>query len=540
MVAEAPPAPDQSVFARIAKAARARPLSTLLAAIVATSVLFLIVPTLDIIVSGAFYAGKAGFPTARDPVSLMIREFGMLATTGVLLVALAGIIGPLLFARPRFGLRPHQSIYVLLVYVLGPGLLVNGFLKEYFGRPRPREITEFGGPEEFTSVWVATGGCSGNCSFVSGEAAAAAALLCLIPLLPRFDRLTIGLGIVAVAAIVSFNRVLVGAHFLSDVVLSWIIVLMIIVLMKGLLFGERGRRIDAYFALASRRLAFYRGRLFGTAGANGNPDAPSAFHATAMASSDSDSRRPPAVRFKTVSVVVPAKNEADNLGFLIDEIATALKDRDHEILIVDDGSDDGTGALLARLAGEDRPVRHIRHDRSAGQSRAIRSGVLFARGDVVATMDGDGQNDPAFIPDLVETLERAGPKVGLVAGQRVGRADTRVKKLSSRFANGVRQFILNDKTRDTGCGLKAMRTDLFRQLPYFDGWHRYFPALVLREGYDIVHLDVRDRPRRFGKSNYGVFDRGLRGILDLAGVWWLLRRARRTPAVSEVAAKEQP
>jgi hypothetical protein len=164
----------------------------------------------------------------------------------------------------------------------------------------------------------------------------------------------------------------------------------------------------------------------------------------------------------------------------------------------------------------------------------VRSGVWHAAKDIVATMDGDGQNDPAHLPRLVDALLAAGPGCGIAAGQRLKRTDTRLKQLSSRFANGLRERILRDGTRDSGCGLKALPTSLFRQLPYFDGWHRYLPALVLREGYNVVHVDVVDRQRRFGRSNYGILDRGLRGALDLFGVWWLRRRRRRLPAVTEV------
>lgn len=238
----------------------------------------------------------------------------------------------------------------------------------------------------------------------------------------------------------------------------------------------------------------------------------------------------------SVSVVIPCRNEADNLAFLLDEVDAALAGRDYEIIVVDDGSSDHTRQVLAdRMAlPAGARLRHIRHDVSAGQSAAVRSGVWHAVKDIVATMDGDGQNDPAHLPRLVDALLAAGPGCGIAAGQRLKRTDTRLKQLSSRFANGLRERILRDGTRDSGCGLKALPTSLFRQLPYFDGWHRYLPALVLREGYGVVHVDVVDRQRRFGRSNYGILDRGLRGALDLFGVWWLRRRRRRLPAVTEV------
>ncbi len=236
-----------------------------------------------------------------------------------------------------------------------------------------------------------------------------------------------------------------------------------------------------------------------------------------------------------ISVVIPCRNEAQNLAFLLGEVDAALAGKDYEVLVVDDGSTDDTGRVLAaRIARGDGRVRHIRHGRSAGQSAAVRSGVFAARGGTIVTMDGDGQNDPAHLPRLAEALAAAGPKVGIAAGQRLKRRDSATKRIASRFANSLRESILRDGTRDSACGLKAIRTELFRTLPYFDGWHRYLPALVLREGYGVVHVDVADRPRRHGKSNYGIVDRGLRGALDLIGVWWLRRRRKVVPEVTEV------
>jgi dolichol-phosphate mannosyltransferase len=171
---------------------------------------------------------------------------------------------------------------------------------------------------------------------------------------------------------------------------------------------------------------------------------------------------------------------------------------------------------------------------SCGQSAALRSGVTYARADVVATIDGDGQNDPKYLPELLAALAKGGPRIGLAAGQRVDRQATGFKKLQSRVANAVRSKILNDGTRDTGCGLKAFRRNVFLMMPYFDGLHRFLPALVRREGFDVVYVDVIDRPRRSGVSNYGFFDRLWIGILDLFGVWWLIRRKKPTPVATEV------
>ena len=236
-----------------------------------------------------------------------------------------------------------------------------------------------------------------------------------------------------------------------------------------------------------------------------------------------------------VSIVVPVRNEADNISPLIAEIAAALDGRwAYEIIYVNDGSTDATGERLAAIMKQRTNLRQLRHAVSSGQSAAVRSGVRAARGAIVATLDGDGQNDPMFLPDLIVAIEKGGGRIGLAAGQRVGRKDTGFKKLQSRIANGVRSTILRDGTRDTGCGLKAFRRDLFLRLPYFDGLHRFLPALVKREGFAIGYVDVVDRPRRHGVSNYGMWDRLWVGILDLFGVWWLIRRRRRVPQVTEV------
>jgi glycosyltransferase involved in cell wall biosynthesis len=235
-----------------------------------------------------------------------------------------------------------------------------------------------------------------------------------------------------------------------------------------------------------------------------------------------------------VSIVIPVRNEADNIAPLVDEIAATLeKNLAFELIYVNDGSTDRTEAELTRLMASRPWLRQIRHETSCGQSAAVSSGVIHARAGVVVTLDGDGQNDPAFIPALLEAMTKT-PHIGLVAGQRVGRQATGFKKLQSRVANAVRSVVLRDGTRDTGCGLKAFRRDLFLRLPYFDGLHRFLPALVRREGYAIGYVDVVDRPRRAGTSNYGMWDRLWIGILDLIGVWWLIRRRRHVPQVSEV------
>jgi len=236
-----------------------------------------------------------------------------------------------------------------------------------------------------------------------------------------------------------------------------------------------------------------------------------------------------------VSIVVPVRNEAGNVAPLIAEIAAALDGRwVYEIIYVDDGSTDATAERLAEIKKQRGNLRQIRHATSSGQSSAVRSGVRAARGAIVATLDGDGQNNPQFLPDLIAAIENGGDRVGLAAGQRVGRKDSGFKKIQSRIANGVRSGILRDGTRDTGCGLKAFRREIFLMMPYFDGLHRFLPALMRREGYEIAYVDVIDRPRHSGVSNYGFFDRLWIGIMDIAGVWWLIRRKKPTPVVTEV------
>lgn len=231
----------------------------------------------------------------------------------------------------------------------------------------------------------------------------------------------------------------------------------------------------------------------------------------------------------TLSIVIPMKNEAENAAALLGEIAAvgaALPP--YEVIVVDDGSTDDTAAVVIGLAAEDQRLRLIRHPKSGGQSAAVHSGVQAAKGEIVATLDGDGQNPPADLPKLVAPLLGDGaPWVGLVAGQRVRRQDTVSKRLASRFANTLRSWLLKDGTRDTGCGLKAFRRDAFLALPYFDHMHRYLPALFKRDGWQVALVDVAHRPRLAGRSNYSNLQRALVGAHDLVGVAWLIRRRKK-------------
>ena len=232
---------------------------------------------------------------------------------------------------------------------------------------------------------------------------------------------------------------------------------------------------------------------------------------------------------------MPVRNEAGNVASLVNEIANALgRSVGFEVIYVNDGSTDRTDSELTLLMASRPWLRLVQHQSSCGQSAAVRTGVLHARAPVVVTLDGDGQNDPAFIPQLLQCMAAGGPQMGLVAGQRIGRKASGFKRMQSRLANAVRGAVLRDRTRDTGCGLKAFRRDLFLALPYFDALHRFLPALTRREGYEVGYVDVVDRPRRSGRSNYGMWDRLWVGILDLFGVWWLIRRRRQIPRVLEV------
>ncbi len=235
-------------------------------------------------------------------------------------------------------------------------------------------------------------------------------------------------------------------------------------------------------------------------------------------------------RPQEISVVVPVKNEQDNVASLIAEIDAALSKVKHEIIYVNDGSTDATLSTLKQLQKKYKQLRVISHQQSCGQSTAVRTGVKFARYDWVATLDGDGQNNPADIPKLIDAVLEG---VELVGGnRRLSRRDTFIKRISSVIANTVRSAMLRDDTPDTGCGLKLFQREAFLDLPYFDHMHRFLPALIKRRGGKIVSVHVQHRNREYGKSNYGTLDRLIVGIVDLFGVAWLQRRAK-LPRASE-------
>jgi dolichol-phosphate mannosyltransferase len=237
----------------------------------------------------------------------------------------------------------------------------------------------------------------------------------------------------------------------------------------------------------------------------------------------------PADATPELSVVVPVHNEAENVGPLIAEIAAVLRGRlRFEMIFVDDASRDGSRQQLLAAKAAYPELRVLAHASQCGQSTAVRNGVRQARAPWIATLDGDGQNDPADIVKLLAERERADTRTRCFAGWRVARRDGWVKRVSSRIANAVRSRVLRDQTPDTGCGLKLFEREAFLDLPYFDHMHRYLPALFQRAGWRVVSVPVGHRPRTRGASKYGTLDRAWVGITDLCGVAWLIRRSKRT------------
>jgi dolichol-phosphate mannosyltransferase len=237
-----------------------------------------------------------------------------------------------------------------------------------------------------------------------------------------------------------------------------------------------------------------------------------------------------------LTVVVPVRDEEENIAPLIKEICSVLDGLlEYEIVYVDDGSSDKTWERLVALSKRLSQLKIVRHRISCGQSTAIRTGVKAARSPLIATLDGDGQNDPADIPRLLEVFNSSDCPAGLqlVTGHRRKRQDSWLKRISGRVANGVRGYLLKDRTPDTGCGLKLFLRDTFLDLPFFDHMHRFLPALIIRNGGAVLSVEVNHRPRRYGQSHYGIWDRLWVGLLDLLGVMWLQRR-RKNAEVEEV------
>ncbi len=243
-----------------------------------------------------------------------------------------------------------------------------------------------------------------------------------------------------------------------------------------------------------------------------------------------------------LSVVVPVYNEKENIRPLLEEIAAVAKIVPvTEVIYVDDGSDDGSHEHLAELAAAFPSLRVLRHSARSGQSRGLWTGISHATGQLIVTLDGDGQNDPADIKllfELYQSKAASNPRI-MVAGQRLKRNDNLVRRLSSRAANAIRSYFLKDGTRDTGCSLKLFRREDYVALPYFNHMHRYLPALMKGHYIEVLHVDVSHRPRARGVSKYGFFDRLWVGVHDLFGVRWLLKRARPDINVTEVTTARE-
>jgi dolichol-phosphate mannosyltransferase len=237
-----------------------------------------------------------------------------------------------------------------------------------------------------------------------------------------------------------------------------------------------------------------------------------------------------------LSVVIPAFDEAGNIGRLIEEtFATVPEEALGEVVVVDDASEDGTASEIKALLGKYARLRYLRHGVRAGQSAALRTGVLAARFQVIATMDGDGQNDPSDIMRLAARLGEDGREPAMAAGIRTGRKNTGSRKAASRFANFIRDKVLADGCPDTGCGIKLYRRDVFLALPYFTGMHRYLPALFQTYGHEIAYAPVNDRPRLKGASKYTNLGRALIGLHDLVGVSWLRKRTQLPPVAEDLS-----
>ena len=236
------------------------------------------------------------------------------------------------------------------------------------------------------------------------------------------------------------------------------------------------------------------------------------------------------------SIIIPVRNEADNVAGLANEIARSLEGRAYEMIFVDDASTDDTRAILVALKADFPALRVVGHRHNAGQSRAIRTGIRAARAPIVGTLDGDGQNDPADLPALYRQLTRsdAPEDLKMVMGRRARRKDTAWKRFGSRFANVIRQRLLKDGSDDSGCGIKAMERNAYLSLPYFDHMHRYMPALMKAEGHAVEFRDVNHRARGGGQSNYNNFGRLWAAVSDLRGVMWLIRRRRNPGGTDEM------
>jgi dolichol-phosphate mannosyltransferase len=242
-----------------------------------------------------------------------------------------------------------------------------------------------------------------------------------------------------------------------------------------------------------------------------------------------------------ITVVVPVKNEAENIAPLISEIRSALDGgAPYEIIYIDDGSTDETRQELEKQFQDGAPLRIIHHAKSCGQSAAVITGVTNARGHIIATLDGDGQNDPADLPEMLTRFRRDSDFDNLmIAGWRTKRRDSLIKRFSSKLANAIRGWLLKDNTPDTGCGIKVFSREAFMAMPHFDHMHRFLPALTIRSGGEVVSIPVHHRHRERGTSNYGTLDRAWASLWDIMGVIWLLKRGKRPQSTEARLTRER-
>jgi dolichol-phosphate mannosyltransferase len=413
--------------------------------------------------------------------------------------------------RVADGILAGRAFFIFAVCTVSG--LASQIMKLPIGRARPFLADKFGAYSFHPFVFDAR-----FASFPSGHTITAFAMAVALGwFLPKWR-----IALYTVAILVAISRLVLESHYLADV-------------MAGALVGSVSA-IVLRRMFAARRIVF---EPHGSAIRVRSIGQPYEMQETGLqvvgvreiGFEEGDSHESP-----VLSVVVPVRNEVGNVAVLVGEIAKAATPLGpFEIIYVNDGSFDGTGDELTRQRARYPQLRQIDHAASCGQSAAIRTGVRAARAPIVCTLDGDGQNDPIYIPQLYRKLQEIGDVCGLVQGQRVGRRATAFKKLQSYMANTIRSWFLQDGTRDTGCGLKCFRRDVYMELPYFDALHRFMAALVRREGFEIAYVNVVDRERLSGVSNYGFFDRLWIGIMDLFGVRWLIRRRRRIPRFQQIS-----
>ena len=437
----------------------------------------------------SIYRAGEGWVFADHPLVLALYRWGPKPA----LLAGVAALSFLLASTFRQAWRGHwrAALFLPLVLLLGPGLLVSG-LKGHWGRPRPREVIEFGGTVGYRAPWQPATPLNDNGSFPSGHASMGF-VLGAPAFLYRRRRPGLAAAFLAAGLIAGFAlgaaRVLQGGHFPTDVLWAGMMVYVAAWTIHRLLLP-----------------GFVPAHAVACADVTGDVTRSRA-HARTNATA------------RTLSVVIPFFNEQDNVVPVLEETRAACPHA--EIIAVDDGSSDATRDRILSIPR----VILVSHPRNLGQSAALYSGLTRATGDICVMLDGDGQNDPHDIPALVRALDSA----DAACGYRATRRDTWQRRAASRIANRIRHAVLRDGIRDTGCSLKAIRRDHVSLLVPFDGMHRFMPALLRKAGLSLVEVRVNHRPRLRGASKYTLSGRARRGIFDLIGVAWLLSRQLRFP-----------